>query len=230
MRGRGRPKPLLVLVNGAVPGLGKSTLAKGLADRLRHSGFDVELFEEHEILVRPEFEALVGEWRSTDRVSFATLIASTNAYLDSCRRRAAGACVLDSLLPFLPSLLAWGCSDSEIDAFFRQLDLDLDGFEVLHIQLEGDVKRALQRATEREDDEWLKRFVTKVGGYEEQRGSAHDFESVVAYLTTATKRSNELLSRAPWRVWFVDADPEKSVVFDEVAMRLETCAWMQEHP
>jgi hypothetical protein len=144
------PLPLLILVNGALPGLGKSTLSRGLAARLRDGGLDVEEFEEQAILDRPEFAAAIGEWRSTSRVSFETLLVGTHAYLEACRRRRADVYVVDSLLPFLPSLFAWGCSDGEIRGFFSELRALMRGFEVLLLQLEGDATTGLQRAAGRE--------------------------------------------------------------------------------
>ena len=142
-------QPLLVLINGAVPGLGKSTLAQGLTERLREFGRDVELFPEQEILDRPEFAAVILEWRTTNRAAFGTLLAATSEYLGWCRHRAADVYVLDSLLPFLPSLLAWGRSDSEVAEFFRQLARLMYGFDVLHVQLEGDARTSLDRGSER---------------------------------------------------------------------------------
>jgi hypothetical protein len=214
------PLPLLILVKGALPGLGKSTLSRGLAARLRDGGLDVEEFEEQAILDRPEFAAAIGEWRSTSRVSFETLLVGTHAYLEACRRRRADVYVVDSLLPFLPSLFAWGRSDGEIRGFFSELRALMRGFEVLLLQLEGDATTGLQRAAGREAEGWLPRFVAKVHDYEDDGRTTRDFESVVAYLESAASRSRKLLSRAPWRVWFVQVEQDCELVLDLVMSSL----------
>ena len=211
-----RREPLLVLINGAVPGLGKSTLATHLTGRLRESGRDVELFQEEEILDRPEFTAVIQEWRTTNRVADGTLLAATSEYLAWCRHRSANVYVLDALLPFLPSLLAWGRSDAQVAEFFRQLAELMPGFEVLHIQLEGAVRSSLNRAREREGAAWLDSLVAKVGSYEDEGRKTSDLESVVAYFDSATRRSHELLAMAPWPVCFVDADQDRTVFEGQV--------------
>lgn len=205
-------QPLLILINGAVPGLGKSTLAQGLAGRLRDSGLDVELFQEQEILDRVEFAAVIEEWRSTNRAASGTLLAGTSKYLEWSRRRSAKVDVFDSLLPFLPSLLAWGRSDAQIAEFFRQLARLMHGFDVHHVQLEGNARRSLNRAREREGGAWLEQLVTKVRNYGDEGSNASDLESLIKYFESATTRSHELLATAPWSVCFVDADQDRALV------------------
>ena len=135
-------------------------------------------------------------------MTFGTLVAAAGEYLGCCRRRSADAYVVDSLLPFLPSLLAWGRSDAQVAEFFRQLARLMHSFDVLHVQLEGDVRRSLNRAVEREGNDWLEQLVMKVRSYEDEGGEASDFDSVVAYFESATRRSHELLRSGPWPVRF----------------------------
>ena len=100
------PQPLLVLVSGAVPGLGKSSLSQALASSLESPGLRVELFDEPRILEEPAFTAVIHEWRSHGAVADETLLHGASNYLMSTRRRNVGVHVLDSLFPYLPSLLS----------------------------------------------------------------------------------------------------------------------------
>ena len=55
---------ILVSVWGAAPGAGKSTLCAGLCALLAGEGLQVDHFREEEILTRPEFGEVAGEFRS----------------------------------------------------------------------------------------------------------------------------------------------------------------------
>ena len=214
-------RPLLVLINGAAPGLGKSSLAIGLARRWKDEGVVVEFLEEPEILERQEFAALVAEWHRTGSVASTTLLDAARSYLDSCRESEATVFVIDSLLPFLPSLLAWGLSDEEVIEFLVSLSHLMQGFEVLQVQLEGDAGAALIRAAEREGNDWLDRFVKKVGAYQDEGGLTADQAGIVAYLESATARTRALLAAAPWPVRFVSVDRGPDLTMAEVWRLLE---------
>jgi hypothetical protein len=98
---------LLVLVTGAAPGLGKSQLASSLDTSLAERGLDVALFEEQKILEQDVFAYVIQEWHANGSVSDETLLAGASAYLDWCCGQPASVFILDALLPYLPSLLAW---------------------------------------------------------------------------------------------------------------------------
>jgi len=93
-----------VLVNGAGPGLGKSTLVQQLAAALRERGHRVEVFLEAGILRRPEFERVMAEFGSMPRVDLATLLDAAVAYLANCTSEVADAYILDALFPYWLSL------------------------------------------------------------------------------------------------------------------------------
>ena len=72
---------VVVMVTGAVPGLGKSTLSRRIARDLRRAGLAVELFEESHILERPEFATVMAEFRSGRAATPDQLLDATEAYL-----------------------------------------------------------------------------------------------------------------------------------------------------
>jgi hypothetical protein len=216
-----KSRRLLILINGAAPGLGKSSLAKELVARMELIGWDVELFEEQDILEHADFAAVIQAWRSGGNVDSSTLLAATKAYLSSCWVQGADVHVQDSLLPFLPSLLAWGWSDYDIASFFSELGVSMRDFQVLQVQLEGDAREGLQRASDREGAEWLDWFSEKVRGYADGGARADDLEDVIAYLESAKSRSHGLLTQAPWQVCFADLDQGSDAVVSEVMRQLE---------
>ena len=103
-----RSETSIVMVTGAGPGLGKSTLAARLHAHLARMEPRAELFREEDILVHPCFTSVTTEFRSTGQVDRETLVGDARRYLTDLRRRQVPVVVLDALFPYLPSLLAWG--------------------------------------------------------------------------------------------------------------------------
>ena len=54
----------LFMVTGASPGLGKTTLARGLCHTLQARGTSAQLLEEHDALQRPEFTDVIAAIRT----------------------------------------------------------------------------------------------------------------------------------------------------------------------
>ena len=154
-------------------------------------------------------------------VADSTLLEATRSYLDTCRRSGADAFVIDSLLPYTPSLLAWGRSDGEVAGFFASVEPRLRGFDALQVQLEGDASAGLNRAMEREGSSWLNSFVQKVGGYKDYGRGGITQANVIAYLDSATGCSRVLLAAAPWPVSFVSVDGGADFTLAEVLELLQ---------
>lgn len=112
---------LIVMVTGAAPGLGKSTLVRNLAEALDRDPLSVTSFPEDEILARVEFEDGIASFREAGSASLDQLLDASRASIATSRQQPWDVVVQDMLFPFLPSLLAWGHSDDEISAFFHDL-------------------------------------------------------------------------------------------------------------
>ena len=217
-----RVKPVaLVLVTGSGPGLGKSTLARTLAERFRLAGYQVALFAEEEIGSNSAFAGVMEEFQSSGRVALPTLLQASSKYLDILDESDVQVAVLDALFAFLPSLLAWGCADHEIAEFFQHMADLLTERPVLEIHLIGDLVDGLARAGAREGNDWLDRHVLKVSTYE-GAPRVSDIRDAASYLEDLEHRSVSLLHNAPWRVEFLDVDSGFASVASEAAAIVES--------
>ncbi|NKB69793.1 MAG: hypothetical protein GKR89_22200 [Candidatus Latescibacteria bacterium] len=141
----------LILVYGAGPGMGKSTLASFIERQLRLNGTDIHCFYEH-LGDAPAFAPYV-EAIAADRGAEAQLL------LDCCRRfiddlPATRTHVTDSILPCVDWLAAAGCTTEEIRPFTDQLMPLLKPFKPLLIHLTGANDRTLHRAVRQRGRTW----------------------------------------------------------------------------
>jgi len=214
------PRPTIVMVSGAAPGLGKTSLSRRIADALRIEDRRVELFEEADILEREEFAEVMRSFRSTGSAPADLLLDAARRYAATARRSDERLFVQDMLFPYLPSLLAWGHDDGDIEAFFAALLAVCDGIDLLQLHLVGDPTRSLARAVRREDPPWLEWMLAKVATYADADGPVTDFDSLVRYFEAATDRTSRLLAAAPWPVVVLDADHGEAAVVEEALRAL----------
>jgi hypothetical protein len=127
----------------------------------------------------------------------------------------------DALFPFLPSLMAWGYTDEQVQRFFSELVDRTQGFELMQFHLSADPVASLDRAAAREPPGWLGTMIVRAQGWAE--GSNVDSPSALAdYFLAADERARALLGAAPWAVTFVDAERPESVVQDDVLRVIDT--------
>ena len=201
-----RAMRLIVMVTGAAPGLGKSTLVRRLVDELSHAGRAVAAFPEEEIVDRDEFAAVMAAVRTKGVASPDQLLEASRAYVATCRNDLRDVVVQDMLFPYLPSLFAWGHTDDEIVAFFHDLADVCRDVRLVQIHLDGDPAESLPRAMAREDEDWLPWMIAKVGSYLDATDPVTDLESLVSHLRRATTRARRLVDAAPWPVFLIEAD------------------------
>lgn len=210
-----------VLVTGASPGLGKSTLARRLGDRLAARHPEVVVFPEAMIGDCPAFADVLASFRATGTASRAALVDATQRFAGTYRDGRA-IVVQDMLLPYVPSLLAWGFSDAEIAEVFAEIDAACVGIRLVQLHLDGSPARSVPRAVEREDPSWLDWMLTKVSRYADVASPVTDLPSLVAYFEGARRRTRRLLARAPWPVTVLDADRGPEHVLEEAEAALDT--------
>jgi thymidylate kinase len=172
---------LLVCVWGVAPGAGKSTLCSALSAALADAGLRVDHFREEEILTRPEFADVAGEFRRTGAVELPTLLAASARFAAAIRAGGADVVVADALAPFVPTLLALGHGDQAIAAFTAEVAGILSGVSPILVYLDGSPGTALTRAAEREGPQWLAGYLGKLARYE-VRPPVRDLASAITYL------------------------------------------------
>ncbi|MET9555964.1 ATP-binding protein [Streptomyces sp. NPDC006645] len=194
----------LIAVVGSSPGVGKSTLCRALARRAAESGATVDHFEEADILSRPSFRPVAEEFADgSGRVRPATLVDSTRDYVAKARADGVDVLVTDALLPFIPSLVAWGHDETRIAAVLDELARAVRPTRVTVVYLRDDPDTALRRAVEREGPDWAEWYVTKLGD-SPGTGSVKDLASAAEHLRREEELTVRLLARTDWRVLRVD--------------------------
>lgn len=194
----------LIGVVGSSPGIGKSTLCRGLRAHFEAAGLRVDHFAEEDILSAPEFAAVAAEFTDTGYVAPETFLACSASYVSRVERF--DVAIADSLLPYLPSLLAFGHSRDELAAFLAELAVIVQPLDPVLVYLDGDPSAALRRAVAREGPDWLGWFVDKLARYRVSP-TVDSAETAAAYLVHERETSLALLRAGGWRVLVVgDAD------------------------
>jgi predicted ATP-dependent serine protease len=129
---------MLVAVWGAAPGIGKSTLSAGLARWVTETGRRVDLFAEEDILTRPQFADVAAHFGATGEVDAGMLLDATSRFARSVLAADLDVVVADALVPFVPSLLAMGCSHQQIRRFVAELTNELAPLEPVPVFIDGD--------------------------------------------------------------------------------------------
>ncbi|BDH16174.1 hypothetical protein [Streptomyces hygroscopicus] len=194
----------LIAVVGNSPGVGKSTLCHSLATWIAHTGATVDHFREADILTRPAFRPVAEEFADgNNSVRPETLIESTRAYLTESRAAGIDVLVTDALLPFIPSLVAWGHDEPAITQVLRELTTAVEPTQVTVVYLHDDPSTALARAVVREGPAWESWYIAKLAASPGTR-SVHDLPSAATHLRHEAALTLRLLAATPWNVITVD--------------------------
>jgi thymidylate kinase len=198
---------MLVAVWGAAPGIGKSTLSAGLARWLAETGRHVDLFAEEEILTRPQFADVAAHFRATGQVELGMLLAATSRFAQSVLAADIDVVVADALVPFVPSLLAMGCSDQEVCRFVADVTNELAQLDLTMVFLDGDLGTALARADSRDGPGWLQWYTSKLARYG-LTPEPCDLTSAVTYLERERTVTLAAVRQAGWRVITIERATE----------------------
>ena len=186
------------MVTGASPGLGKTTLARGLCHALQARGTSAELLEERDAAERPEFADVIAAIRTRGSATVQRLVDAADRYLGTCRRTGSAVNVADAVLPFFPSTLSRGHGDSALLAMCEALGPLFATLETVQLHLHGNARVALERAIAREGPGWLQ---AAVAAERRRTGAPTDpvtLDDVVAYSTD--RRALTAPAQVPWRV------------------------------
>lgn len=155
----------LIAVVGAAPGVGKSTACARIAAELRAGGLRVDHFDEAEIMTRPVFAPVAAAFRETGVVAPRVLVDATVAFVREAEAAGFDVVVADALMPFVPSLLAFGHTENRIRDIVGDLVARLPGVPTKVVFLDGDAAAALERAAAREGPRWLSWYGAKLARY-----------------------------------------------------------------
>ncbi len=210
----------LITVIGSSPGVGKSTLCGALANRLRGAGTSVDHFQEADILTRPAFAAVADEFAGgAGSVRPETLVKAVRTYVSQARADGVDVLVTDALIPFVPSLVAWGHDERTISEVVRDLVAAVEPTRVTVVYLRDDPDAALRRAIDREGPEWADWFVGRLAGSPGTR-SVDSLEAAAEHLRREAELTLRVLAATPWTVVTVD-------VAGRDAAEVEECAWRE---
>jgi thymidylate kinase len=200
---------MLIAVWGAAPGIGKSTLSAGLARWLTETGRHVDHFAEEDIFARPQFTEVAELFRATGEVEPEMLLVAASRFARSVLASDVDAVVADALVPFVPSLLAMGCSDQQVRRFVADLTTALAPLDLALVFLDGDPAAALARAAAREDPGWLQWYTGKLARYG-LTPDPRDLTSAVTYLERERTVTLDAVRQAGWRVITIERATELS--------------------
>ncbi|MER5439467.1 ATP-binding protein [Streptomyces sp. NPDC002790] len=194
----------LIAVVGSSPGVGKSTLCGALARWADASGAVVDHFEEADILVRPAFSAVAEEFAGgAGSVRPRTLVEATRSYVEQARADGVDVLVTDALIPFIPSLVAWGHDETAIAEVVHDLEEAVQPARVTVVFLRDDPEVALRRAVEREGPQWADWYVDKLRN-SPGTASVSDLASAADHLRRESELTLRRLAATRWNVVSVD--------------------------
>ncbi|MFE0186692.1 hypothetical protein [Streptomyces sp. NPDC058989] len=194
----------LISVIGSSPGVGKSTLCRAVAEWLTGTGASVDHFEEADILTRPAFRPVAEEFAGgAAGVRPETLVESTRAYVAESLAAGRDYLVTDALLPFIPSLVAWGHDESDLVQIMGEQVRAVEPARVVVVYVHDDPETALRRAVEREGDAWEDWYVRRLAGSPGTQ-AVHDLSSAAVHLRFEASLTCRLLAQTPWHVLTVD--------------------------
>jgi thymidylate kinase len=197
---------LLISVVGAAPGIGKSSVCASLAEWLSAGGRRVDHFQEEQVLTRPRFARVAADFASTGVVEPRVLVDATVHHLNDAAAEGVEVALVDSLIPYMPSLLAFGHDEASIAGIVTTLSARIAAFPTLVVYLDGDPAVALHRAAARDGQKWLSAYADKLARYGLVAEGA-DAEALRAYLDTERAITLRILRRQPWELAVVaDAD------------------------
>ncbi len=137
-------------------------------------------------------------------VDAAALVHATLRYLTAAAEAGVEIVVMDTLIPYVPSLLAFGYSEARIATIIDELAAGTAGMELVAVFLDGDPWPALARAAAREDPRWLGWYAGKLARYGLLASPEPDLDTLTAYLTREREITLRVLLAQPWPLLVVD--------------------------
>lgn len=187
-----------IFVYGAGSGLGKSTLAGALVQHFESQGHVVSLLPEECASELPAFQAYVQQVKLGYSCDTTTLLECCTKLVADLVRSDANIIVLDSLLPCWDWLHSAGADDAVVLAFTDAVRELLSEMRPTLVMVEGDLDRALDRATEDRGVNWAHDLA-------EHRTGRRDRESLSEYFHALRVGTNRLVPYWGHKIIRIDA-------------------------
>ncbi|MEQ7125769.1 hypothetical protein ABN034_14755 [Actinopolymorpha sp. B11F2] len=214
---RDRTGPRLVMLSGSCAGIGKSTLAEGLARRLEEAGATVDLFGEHQIFTRADFADVAEAFRSREFPKPERFLPTYARIFDGFRATSAWG-VLDWHCAGMAADLPWAMRDH---GRLTRLCLDVrelaDDMDPVLLDLVGDVRTATERALAQRGDAWAKRYARIASDAGHTTGSIAERIAAWSRDQLGALREQELtaMRSAGWPITELDAMASAAEVLEQ---------------
>ncbi len=211
-------RPWWIMLDGIGPGVGKSTLASGLAASLPTGGFHIELVPEEAVFERSEFAPAAAEFRSQRFARESSLLDAYSALANT----ADTTFVFDWSCAAMAEDLPWATEQEALDAHVAAVSDIAGSFNKVLLYLDAPIGVALRRAVAERGNEWLHRYASLAPTIEPEGPVSRIEEAIeraARYYTisdSSWRRSLKALTRAEWRISRVDATKEPQGVLSEV--------------
>jgi hypothetical protein len=214
-------KPRLVMLSGSCAGIGKSTLAEGLARRLEDAGATVDLFGEHQIFARVDFADVAEAFRSRDFPTPERFLPTYARIFDGFRAAHAWG-VFDWHCAGMAADLPWAMRDhGRLTRLCLDVRLLAEDLDPVLLDLVGDIRTATERALAQRGDTWAKRYarIASAAGHTSGRIA----ERIVAWTRDQDAlRRQELaaMRSAGWPIIELDATASAAEVLEQACEAL----------
>jgi len=203
--------PTLIMITGAAPGAGKTTLANGLAAEIdgRHLPAEELIFE------RAEFRA-VGDCFRHKVHPGPTLLEDAYGRLVTTIDESRTVVVLDGSFVDLAEDLSWAMeSEPELHAHSRRMRKVLSGIRTVTVFVDADVTEGIRRREAQHGREWFSTYDTPEPGETWERS----LDRLTSYFTQRLVRIRRAFAAADWPLAPVDGNRTKREAL-EAAVRL----------
>jgi hypothetical protein len=211
------------MLTGVCAGIGKSTLAEGLAGALRGQGAAVDLFPEEQIFTRPHFAEVAEGFRSKE---FAGPEAFERAWAAQfAELRAAGAWgVFDWSCVGMAGDLPWAIGGqpalTEHVLTVRKL-AEADGLAPVVLDLDCDLQSATAQAMAQRGAPWIDRYTGLAAANGHRAGTAQDRITAWARARQPARADeSEALYAAGWPIHPLDAPSPPHEVLAQALLSL----------
>lgn len=185
-----------ILVYGAGPGLGKTTIARHLLDTFADVGVRVRLTREEDVASLPALAPYVSAVHAGGGEDTRLLLACFRRLIDELSATD-GVWILDSVLPGFDWLVSAGASADELTPFATAIEGLLRPLAPIVIQLRGDVRTSLERAMAARGRAWAADLAAR-------RTDSGEVDDLVPYFERLQEITDELLARWTLAVHTID--------------------------